>query len=184
MDFELDIYSVPIPTCFHSTELGGPFKSCTICNCDLLNSGRDYYIEKVFRDANIEFEYAICEDCKSELSGKVSMESMMNIGNYFMNNFDLEGRVEMLNKFDNSIVPWIERCIFKGIERRNCRDYQLSAHCRNQQLVVSILPFMVSYEATKEIQENISKQTKENFDKFVKEVLNPPSSLKGLPVIV
>ena len=184
MDFELDTYSVPIPTCFHSIELGGPFKSCTICKCDLLNSDKDYYIEKVFRDANVEFEYAICENCKSELSGKVSMKSMMNIGNYFMKNFDMESRIAMINNFDNSIIPWIERCIFKGIARSNCRDYQLSSQCHNDQLIVSILPFMVSFEATKEIQETISKETKENFDKFVKEVLNPPSTLKDLPVIV
>ena len=184
MDFDLEAYSVPIPTCFHSTELGGLFKSCTICKCDLLNSNKDYYIEKIFRDMNVEFEYAMCDDCKSELSGKVSMKSMMNIGNYFMKNFDMESRMAMIDNFDNSIIPWIERCIFKGIARCNCRDYQLSSHCRNEHLIVSILPFMVSFEATEEIQQTISKETKDSFDKFVKEVLNPPTSLKDLPVIV
>jgi hypothetical protein len=184
MDLNLEAFSVPIPTCFYSIETGIPFVSCSVCSCNLFDYGKDYFIEKVFRDANVEFEFSICEDCKSKLSEQISLKSMMSMSNYFMNNFDLETRIKIIDNFDNSIVPWLEKCIFKGTPRRNCRDYQMSAHCNKDQLIVSILPFMVSFKASEEMQKTISKETKESFDKFMKEVINPPGSIKDIPIIV
>jgi hypothetical protein len=43
---------------------------------------------------------------------------------------------------------------------------------------------MISGNATEEIQSLISKQTRESFDKFTREVLNPPVDLKNMPILI
>jgi len=179
MNMDFEEFSVPIPSCFFSTELGTPFSTCAMCSAHLRNSGINYFVEKYYRDKNIAFEYAICENCKSQMSDEISSESLNNINNYFIENVNIEKRVDLLANFDNSIVPWISNCLFKSKPRSECSEYQLAAQCRNDQLIVSILPFMVSNDATEEIQSILSKKTKENFKRF-KDKLNPPVNLNDL----
>jgi hypothetical protein len=179
---ELEEFSVPIPTCFFSTEHGTPFTSCTMCSTLLISNDINYFVEKYYRNHNIVFEYAICEQCKNSMSDGISNESMFNMSKYFMENVDILKRIHLLETFDNSIVPWMNNCIFTDRQRSNCSEYQLAAQCCGDQLIVSFLPFMVSMQATEEIQTLISKATKENFDKF-REKLNPPVNINDLVIV-
>jgi hypothetical protein len=179
---ELEEFTVPIPSCFYSTELGTPFKTCTMCSAALINNETNYFIEKYYRNHNVAFEYAICEHCKNSMSEGISNESLHNMSQYFIENIDILSRIQLLENFDNSIVPWLEKCVFKDIQRSECSEYQLAAQCRGDQLIVSFLPFMVSIQATEEIQTIISRETKENFDRF-REKLNYPVDVNDLVIV-
>jgi hypothetical protein len=43
---------------------------------------------------------------------------------------------------------------------------------------------MISEDAVEEIQQLISKQTRESFDGFVRDVLNPPVDFKDIPILI
>ena len=179
---DLEEFTVPIPTCFYSTELGTPFKACTMCSTVLIDSDINYFVEKYYRNHNVVFEYAICEQCKNSMSDEISDKSMFAMNKYFMENVDIMNRILLLETFDNSIVPWLKNCIFTNRERSECGEYQLAAQCCGDQLIISVLPFMVSIQATEEIQSIISKKTKENFDKFRKKI-NPPVDVNDLVIV-
>jgi hypothetical protein len=43
---------------------------------------------------------------------------------------------------------------------------------------------MISAKASEEIQKLMSKKTKDSFDSFIKETLNPPVDFKDIPVLI
>ena len=93
-------------------------------------------------------------------------------------------REELIQNFDNSVKPWLDECIFTGEKRLECSNYQICAECRGTNLIVSFLPLMVSFHATENIQQLMSKKTRESFDRFVREKLNPPVDFKDIPVLI
>jgi len=179
------VFTVPIPKIFHSFELDAPFAKCSVCGNDLASSGVPYYIEKAFKGDEVVFEYAMCDNCRGEMSGELSMESMMNLGRFFMENVDFVYRIgELLSKFDNSVKPWLEHCAITGKQRSECEEFQICAQCENDQIVVDLAPMMISSEATLRIQELLSKKTREGFDGFIKDTLNPPVDFQDVPMLL
>ena len=178
-------FTIPIPRIFHSFFYEAPFPKCSVCGSSLLDEGVEYVIEKAYQKGEVIFEYAMCSDCREGVSEDISFESMMNLAHYFMEHGDMiERRGRLMQNFDNSIKEWIDECLFTGKKRSECENYQICAECEGRNLVVSFLPFMVSTEAIEEIQGLISKETKESFDRFTREVLNPPVDLKNIPIII
>lgn len=185
-NFELDFqqYSMPIPKIFHSVEHGGVFKYCSVCKIYLLDDEISYFIEKAFRGTEAVFEYAMCSNCRDSMETEVSMESMMNIGNYFLEHVNISYRKELMETFDNNIKPWLNECIFTGNQMNECQDYQICAECQGANIMISFFPLMISSQAVEEIQQLMSKKTKENFDRFVRDTLNPPVDFKDIPMLV
>ena len=181
-DMNFDSFSVPIPRIFYTKE-GVPFSRCTICNSSLLEDDNSYVIERVFRDSKVVYEYAICSGCKESLDVEISVASMMNISKYMLSHIDIEEREMLLEDFDNDVRPWLAKCLMSGIPRSECSDYQIACECKGTSLIVSFMPFMVSQQSSMELNELLSKETKESFDKYVKEKLKPPANIKDLPVL-
>lgn len=185
-NFEIDYqnFSIPIPRIFYSFEHEGIFQNCTVCDNFLLDDNISYFIEKAYRAQEVVFEYAMCTECRDSMETELSMESMVNIGNYFIEHVNMNYRQELLEQFDNNIKPWLDECIFTGTTRSECQDYQICAECQGGQLIVSFLPLMISSKAIEEIQELMSKKTRESFDRFVRDSLNPPVDFKDIPVLI
>lgn len=185
-DFEIDDqnYSIPIPRIFYSFEHDGIFQHCTVCHNYLLENDVSYFIEKAYRGKEVVFEYAMCTECRDSMETELSMESMVNIGNYFIEHVNMNYRAELLDNFDNNIKPWMDECIFTGAKRSESQDYQICAECQGTHLMVSFLPLMISSTAIEEIQELMSKKTRDSFDRFVRNSLNPPVDFKDIPVLI
>ena len=179
------LFSVPIPKIFHSFELDAPFAKCSACGAELIGTATPYFIEKAYKGSEVIFEYAMCDDCRGGMSQEMSEESMANLGLFFMENIDLDERFgTLLGSFDNSIKPWLDKCVITGKPRSECDGFQICAQCENDQIVVALAPMMVSSEATEQIQELLSKKTREGFDGFVKDTLNPPVDFQDVPVLL
>ena len=73
----------PIPSFFHAYDTGAPFRSCQVCERDLMTYTKPYVIEKAIRrypkfdTEDVIFEYAICMDCAEEQRKQMSKESMI-----------------------------------------------------------------------------------------------------------
>lgn len=178
-------FQVPIPSIFHSFEKDAPFSECVACGRPLLRDGVSYFIEKAFRKGEVVFEYVICEFCRGVVSETISFESMSNIGAYLTENMDaFAGRGELLEGFDNSVQAWLSECFFTGTKRRECDSYQICAECDGLNLVVSLLPMVISEEAAETFQSLMSKQTRDSFGDFTRETLNPPADFHDIPLLV
>ncbi len=179
------LFSVPIPKIFHSFELGSPFSKCSVCGKNLLTSPDAYFIEKAFRGEEVIFEYAMCDSCREGMGGELSEESMENLSIFFTEQINMIERIEMLfEQFDNSVKPWLDRCLVTGKPRKECEGYQICAQCQNDQLLVALGPMMISSEATEQLQALLSKKTQEGFDGFIKDTLNPPVDFQDIPLLV
>ena len=71
-----------VPPLLHSTETGTPFKQCIECSTELLGSWIPYAIEKIVRQGEVVFEYAICAPCMGVIAQEYSEESIENIREY------------------------------------------------------------------------------------------------------
>jgi len=178
-------FQVPVPTIFHSFEKDAPFSECVSCGRKLLEHDVGYFIEKAYQSKEVIFEYAICDSCRGAVSGMISCESMSNIGAYLMERSDsFLGRGELLENFDNTVTPWLSKCFFTENLRDDCDSYQICAECEGPNLVVSVLPVMISQEAVETFQSLMSRQTRESFEDFTHETLNPPVDFHDIPLLV
>ena len=160
-----DKFQVPIPTIFHSFEHDAPFSKCVSCDRPLREKGVSYFIEKLYRKDEVVFEYALCESCRSASSEMISFESMTDIGSFLMDKMDsFSEREKLLANFDNSVQPWLKNCFFTDSERISCDNFQICAECDGPDLVVSLLPMMISEEATEIFQSLMSKQTRDSLE--------------------
>jgi len=179
------LYTVPIPKIFHSFELDAPFEKCSACEAPLLGTGTPYFIEKAYKANEVIFEYAMCDECREGMGKEMSDESKANIELFFMENINMIERFGTLfHSFDNSIKPWLDRCVITGKQRSECEGFQICAQCENDQIIVALAPMMVSSEATEQIQKLLSKKTREGFDGFVKDTLNPPVDFQDVPMLL
>ena len=71
-----------VPPSLHSTQTNAPFTHCIDCGGELLGSWIPYAIEKIFRQGEVVFEYAICAPCVGTIAMEYSAESLENIREY------------------------------------------------------------------------------------------------------
>jgi hypothetical protein len=156
-----------IPREFHSL-LEGPFAKCMLCEEELAQPARRYFVERIFRGEEPIVEYAMCLNCQECMSSELSEDSQRNIQQFF-EQVDYESRVERLRAHvkDVGVEAWIDTCLVTGKRREECRGYQIVGLCQGAELELSIAPFMLSDEAVEEVMKVISKQTRERLDDFM-----------------
>lgn len=71
-----------VPRSLFSAETGRPFSTCVDCGTDLAATGMPYGIEKVVRNGEVVFEYAICTRCTFDLAKEFSKESLERMASW------------------------------------------------------------------------------------------------------
>ncbi len=160
-----------IPSEFYSLELDGPFEKCTLCESNVLNDPNcEYWIERIFRGSEPIIEYAICRQCHGSMSEELSVESMQKIEALFLENVDYESRFDRLREHldDDDIDAWIGQCLVKNTPRVACRGgHQIIGHFVGDQILLDFAPIMLCEEFMEQVQEVISKKTRERLEDFV-----------------
>ena len=171
-----------IPKEFYSDISDKPIENCTICGCSLLENDTQYVIEKAFKDGLVEIEYAICMDCLENMKGNMSEESMKNIENYLMENMsNMEEKLEdyYFNGRDSNV--FLEKCAIKGTPKEELSEYQIAGLFKGKMLDPQVFPYLISMEAAEEINNLLSKKTKDELDGFIDDLIGlPPEWLEIL----
>lgn len=176
---------IPIPKIFHSFLSEEKFSKCSVCNLYLLKEGTNYLIEKGFKGSEVIFEYAMCNSCRINMAGQLSVQSRKLIEHYFDERVDLANRREQLiEDYDQSVEPWITECLVQGNQRETCESYQICAECIGEHLVFTYLPFMLSSNAIEDLEKLLSKKTRDKLDDFTRDVLNSPVHLEDIPILM
>ena len=176
---------IAIPESFHSTETEEPFSTCLACETSLLDGPTEYLIEKGYRryeaydvQENV-FEYAVCMDCHTEMRQSFSDASKQRCQAYLAEHIDLADRTgRLLDAESPDPADWTRRCVVHGTPRDELEEYQVMAHCRGDEMLLTHLPLLMGGPAMDDLAELLSDETIDELGGFRDEHLGLPPELK------
>lgn len=187
---ELPYATTDIPETFHNDLTDAPFEQCLICERNLLEPGVIYTVEKAIR-RHAEFnitdtitEAALCMDCMMSMQSQISQESREHLMAFYQRFDPVQRANTLLQKGTFDLDDWIGECVFTGKSIEQCSEYQLSAFFSGSQMMLHFAPMAMSDDATKELAELLSPETRENLDNFMGEHFGLPPELVNLPLFV
>ncbi|MBN1782345.1 hypothetical protein JW948_14520 [bacterium] len=176
-----------IPRLFYSDASGSPFEHCIQCQRRLFDTNSHYLIEKAIKSypdygsTDTVFEYAICISCYMDLRKSLSAESSGNMEAYFHRHTDLLERRKMLLANETlDYHEWIASCVFKNTPASRCKEYQVVCECQGDQMLFTLMPYMVCGEAMDEMMDLLSNQTIDFLNGFRDRFLGPSPEIRDL----
>uniref|UniRef100_UPI0040477213 hypothetical protein n=1 Tax=Roseivirga sp. TaxID=1964215 RepID=UPI0040477213 len=176
---------LPIPEIFRNSDTKGYLTHCIQCDYELLKGERYYVIEKVFKrypnlnSTQVLFEYAICSECYENMKESLSAESMQNLTNYMMTKMDVSAMQQRIQQHPNDPQKWMSHCMIHGTPEAEMNEYQIAACFKGDKMVTDFMPpYMIGDLAIEELNALLSKQTKEDMDRFMGDVFGIPPELR------
>ncbi len=173
-----------IPDIFKPHKSEDPFKKCTICDADLFSSYFPYIIEKAIKKYkgyphhDVIFEYAICYSCTSKLQEGISDESKQTMAQYYSKFFEKD---EVINETEEqTLLRKMSSCMIKGTPVRELEEYQVAGFFIGHHLMLNDSPMVISSVVAEELNEILSKKTKDEFDDFKRNITAPPPEFEEL----
>ncbi len=176
-----------IPSVFFSDKDNAPFQRCQVCDVSLLESGREYFVEKAFRTypdfsaRDTVFEYAICLQCYAKIQDQISRESIHRIQNY------LSQWVQATLRPGNPTYSspddpeaGLSTCAIKGTPIHALREYQIVGFFRGGAIVPGIQPYAIGGDVIDEMTELLSAKTRDEIDGFTDRYFGLPPELRNL----
>ena len=177
---------IEIPQLFFDSATGKPFKTCQVCEKQLLDTNSNYIIEKVFRKnistEKIEsmFEYAICFDCALKLTQSYSKESKENMQKYLTENV-YESMKEQSNvrlDSERDINEHLSHCSMTGKSVTDLEEYQIVGQFTGSYLSTQMAPFMIGSGAMDDFSDLLSNKTLDEIDDFTGKYLTGPPEFR------
>ena len=182
---------LPIPEVFLNSDTKAPICNCIQCDHDLMKGDRYYMIEKVFKrypalnSTEVLFEYAICSVCYEKMKEGLSAESMANLSQYMLQNTDFEAMSARIDEHPDDPEKWLSHCMIKGVPKEEMTEFQMGACFKGDRLVTNFMPpFMIGDLAMEEMNELLSKETKDEMDGFMDEHFGVPPELRKDLVLI
>lgn len=175
-------FNEDIPEQFYSEQDKQPHTECSVCGNGFGNG--HYFVEKAFQKTHdkssyqLTFEYAICEQCKTDMMQSISKESMKNIQEFAMK---MGGMPVPENSKDVEVDlnQYLTTCIATGKSIDELDEYHLVGIFRGNKMVQ--LPMLYGETFIEEYSELLSEETKGFFDDFFNNItLLPPTLAKIL----
>ncbi len=168
---------------FYSAETGEPFQDCISCGLALAHDPElPYLVAKSFHRNECVFEYAICDDCRSNMAQEFSSESKQALARFFEERVKVRERSHFL-ALGNEPAPWIEKCAACELPRKELETYSLGGVILGAHMIFDPYPLCLCGKCEEEIQELLSLKTRGMWDDFVEAHFDgPPSNVEDLPV--
>ncbi|MBK1831837.1 hypothetical protein JIN77_13970 [Verrucomicrobiaceae bacterium R5-34] len=168
-----------MPDHFTSLETGKPFTQC--CACEGLLSEKDMYIvNKSFAAGECVFELAMCFECREELNSKLSEESRVAMFDFMHDHADMEKREATLGS-DSDTEDYIAKCLTCGVDAKGLNNYTLGGMFSGDHLIKGPFPMLICGSCEDKLNETISDETRDVWDKFIGEHFPGPPSEATLP---
>jgi len=176
-----------VPPLFHSTETDESFSHCLTCEKELDSLDVPCTISKVYKGAECVFEYAMCQPCKLDLSANFSAESRQKIDEFFNRHVDLSSRSLAMGNSQNH-TDWMKTCLTCGTSSTEVQDYSIACMAFSGTMVFDPFPMMVCSQCERTIQNQLSKSTRDQWDKFIATNFEGPpadalSPTGGVPIL-
>ena len=180
-----------VPAEFCSEYLSGPFVRCIDCDAELLESEEAYSIIKSYVAGETVFEMAICGRCSVRLAESYSDESRAafeaSLGRWkeqrSSESEDSSTSTEPGLQLRRGDVEKLAACAACGRLRSECHRYSIVGAFLGPALVTSSLspiqlPLLICDECNSSACENISRQTRDSWDRFVEDHFDGPPGIE------
>ena len=172
----------PDKSLFYSHETEGPFDHCFACSLPLDDPDLPFLVAKSFHRGECNFEYAICEDCRANMSEEFSEESRQRLAEFFDRRVQIGLRSLLFEKGDGP-APWVANCAACGVARDKAESYSIGGIFLGSDMLYDPYPLCLCGKCEEEIQECLSKKTRDIWDDFVDTHFDgPPADTVDLPV--
>jgi hypothetical protein len=177
---------IEIPGLFFDSLTGKPFQTCQVCQNKLLNTTKNYIIEKVFRKniatGKIEsvFEYAICLQCAEKLVESYSKESKENLQRYFQEHVrdTLQQNNQPVIESERDVQQILSQCSITGKQVTELDEYQIVGQFTGSYLNPFMAPFMIGSGSMDDVQDLLSEKTLDEIDDFTGKYLTGPPEFR------
>jgi hypothetical protein len=185
-----------VPRPFYSEYLAAPFVHCIDCDSDLPATGEAYSVIKAYVAGETVFELAICSRCSIRLAqgysshSKAMFEAAMRQWQHHppaaAESDDAPAADDEANESFPLVtgeIAQIERCASCGRPRGECRRYSIVGAFLGRSLITPTaapfrLPLMICDRCNSRTTENISQQTRDNWDRFVEDHFDGPPGIE------
>lgn len=178
---------VPMPPPLWSDYLEGPFEECVDCGGRLADSAV-YIVQKRFVAGEAVFEMAICESCRAKLVSEYSQETLRNIEQFLTDKDGLGERLrslppDLLRDRQRFLEYCLNHCVVCETPRDQLQRYTLAAGGRQDSLILQLIPFgqspmLVCDKCETGMQDLISQQTRDRWNRFVEENFDGPPGVE------
>ena len=194
------VFFSAVPRLFWSEYSGEPFLKCIACKVPLMESNMHVVKKKIVAEEAV-LEMALCNRCQQQQVEEMSEETRQNLTAFMSEQFQkltakhLEDKagdgpqvIEVAEVTDEQegqdlLKRCTDNCIVCGVHRDDCHRYSLAGVCQAEQLVVQVTPLgqtpmMVCEKCEEQMNELISQETRDSWDRFVEEHLDGPPGVE------
>ncbi len=167
-----------IPPVFYNTVKDLPFSNCSKCDRFLLDSSIEYLVEKVCIPNDVLHEFAICQYCIEQLYKEISEESMEKMQNFQQG--EMNKGFQVIDKYLDLNIENIKKALSQKQPYISYESCNIIAYFRGNKISSSMPPVCVSTQIIENMQDLISKKTRDNFDDFTDFLGGVPPDLEEL----
>ena len=161
---------------FDSVETARPFETCKVCQQLLPLAADTWVVNKHYHRGECIMEYAVCEICRDEVSGRFSESSKAAIRGFLENGINWEQRmIEWMLLHDP--VERLDACVACRTPRTGTEGFAISAQFgHNGGLIDGALPLLMCANCVAQITASLSKESREVWQDFVATYFEGPDS--------
>lgn len=139
-----------------------------------------YIVNKSYVREECVFEYAMCMECREDLHSQLSEKSRVAMFDFIHDHADMEKREEELGAHSETEV-YLAHCITCGAQQETANSYSIGAIFVGDDLIKGMFPMLICGSCEEKINETISEETRDTWDKFIGENFPGPPSEVTLP---
>ncbi len=151
---------------FESVETDAPFETCKVC-AHPLEFSETWVVNKHYHRDECVLEYAVCEECRDQVSGKFSEESKAAIRTFLESEIDWEQRMLDWMALENA-EKRLEHCVACRIPSFLPDGFAISAQFRQDgSFIEGALPLLMCSDCVARITASLSPESREVWRDFV-----------------
>ncbi|MFT3990660.1 MAG: hypothetical protein QM680_04545 [Luteolibacter sp.] len=167
----------------NSEESAAPFTHCIHCKLPLLEIAEPWLVNKEYHREECILEYAICQPCRDQTTGRISAESKAAVCRFLENQIDWEERVRELLMMQDPCDRFAA-CIVCQTPRELLEGYSISVHFNAAgELIMGPLPLLICKSCTNQMMALLCEESRAVWKNFLSEHFpGPPES--GFPGVL
>ncbi|MFD2257402.1 hypothetical protein ACFSSA_12025 [Luteolibacter algae] len=152
---------------FDSLETGKPFDTCRICVQSLRETADSWIVNKHYHREECILEYAICEGCRKDFSGRFSEASKAEIRSFLESEIDWEARLLEWMALDQPAEK-LDHCVACRTSRTGIDGFTLSAQFNGDgTLINGALPLLLCSGCVGNITSRLSDESQKVWQDFI-----------------
>lgn len=161
-----------------SVESGREFEQCTQCGCSLADTRQPWIVNKEWHRGECVMEYALCHECRGGMIASISAESVRFVQGFFEQHIDPMRWIEQIGAGDGDPAELVASCFACGQSRDDAEGFGISAMFEVAgTLEIGPLPVMICQDCSAKVEEGLSKETRDSWQRFVDENFPGPPGL-------